>query len=320
MHQRCGIPFLRLIKPSHLVPVNALWLADGLPDDNRSWQARYVAPIRAYGLASESATQSTSGEPWVMSRVRVLLNSPINRTRSPSPRRWLLRLLILAILRSHPPIVLSLFLHHRHGCEQLPPGSRRGRFIFYHRASSPLARLRVPPSLRLQVARNSLQSPLQRLASSSSSPLLIWASGRARCENIGSFARWLDGFFSVRFFHLFSPLREFFLAAASPLFLRRACIILHLPFPFSRSNGRYYFCSGIPSDRSFAYHRCRTTGRNLYDNGEPGCNLITIMLLGSRILGRMEWRVKTYVILLGWFRTMRSFEICIRQSDCIACV
>jgi len=51
---RCGVSFPRLIKPSHLVPVNALWLADEVPDDNRSWQARYAAPIRAYGLARAS--------------------------------------------------------------------------------------------------------------------------------------------------------------------------------------------------------------------------------------------------------------------------
>lgn len=61
----------------------------------------------------------------------------------------------------------------RHGREQLPLGSRRGRFIFYHRASSPLARLRVPPSLRLQVARNSLQPPPQPLASPPPSPPLL---------------------------------------------------------------------------------------------------------------------------------------------------
>lgn len=62
-------------------------------------------------------------------------------------------------------------------------------------ASSPLARLRVPPSLRLQVARNSLQPPPRPL--SLLLPLLLFLperpsvhpSGRARCENIGSFAR-----------------------------------------------------------------------------------------------------------------------------------
>lgn len=89
-----------------------------------------------------------------MSRVRVLLNSPINRPGLHrhdvppssflfSPRRYILRARIL----------LSSFSSSRRR-----PGSRGGPFIFYHRAS-PLARHRVPPSLRLQVARNSLQPP-----------------------------------------------------------------------------------------------------------------------------------------------------------------
>lgn len=100
-----------------------------------------------------------------MSRVRVLLNSPINRARFPSPRTTrLLRLLVLAILRSPSPSVFSL------SSPPPPPpylssfsstvlsGSRP--FIFYHCASRfSLARHRVPPSLRLQVARNSLQPP-----------------------------------------------------------------------------------------------------------------------------------------------------------------
>lgn len=75
-----------------------------------------------------------------------------------------------------------------------PSGSRRGLLIFHHarcaRASS------LSPSFRLlQVARNSLQ-PL----SSRSLPFFLFFSsylsirpsvrrGRARCENIGSFAR-----------------------------------------------------------------------------------------------------------------------------------
>lgn len=51
-----NVSFSHLIKPSHLVPVNALWLADEVPDDDRSWQARY-APIRAYGSASRPLSQ-----------------------------------------------------------------------------------------------------------------------------------------------------------------------------------------------------------------------------------------------------------------------
>lgn len=129
-----------------------------------------------------------------MSRVRVLLNSPINRARFPSPRTtWLLRLLVLAILRSLSPSVFSL------SSPPPPPylssfsstvlsGSRRGPFIFYHCASRfSLARHHVPPSLRLQVARNSLQPPPP--PSSAFLSLPERPSGRVRCENIGSFAR-----------------------------------------------------------------------------------------------------------------------------------
>lgn len=139
-----GLSFSRLIKPSHLVPVNALWLADEVPDDNRSWQARYgcASYPRLRPRASDSATQSTSGERWVMSRVRVLLNSPINRARFPSPRTtWLLRLLVLAILRSPSPSVFSpsllllLLLHlifSSFSSTVLSGSRRRGPFLFYH--------------------------------------------------------------------------------------------------------------------------------------------------------------------------------------------
>lgn len=82
-------------------------------------------------------------------------------------RRWLLRLLVLAAPSFASPSYSPSSSSPRRGREQLPPGSRRIPFIFYHRASSPLARLRVPPSLRLQVARNSLQPPPQPLRISS---------------------------------------------------------------------------------------------------------------------------------------------------------
>lgn len=105
-----------------------------------------------------------------MSRVRVLLNSPINRAPvsiATTDVGSFVSSFSLSFVRI--PVVLSLFLlaSPRRGREQLPPGSRRIPFIFYHRASSPLARLRVPPSLRLQVARNSLQPPPQPLRISS---------------------------------------------------------------------------------------------------------------------------------------------------------
>lgn len=64
----------------------------------------------------------------------------------------------------------------RHGREQLPPGSRRSPFIFYHRASSPLSRVSARSSfalLRLQVARNSLQAFSSASLASSPSPSLL---------------------------------------------------------------------------------------------------------------------------------------------------
>lgn len=221
-----------------------------------------------------------------MSRVRVLLNSPINRARSPSPRpTWLLRLLVLAILRSHPPVVLlSLFLRHAARTRTAPCGSRRGPFIFYHRASSPLARLRVPPRSSFAPSSGSAKfiaaSPPRPPASPPLPlpPLLLFLPEHPSIRPVERGAK-----ISARLpddstassplvSAIFFPPRENFFSlprlSSLGLFAARApfCSLL-LPFPFSRSDGRYYFCGGIPSDRSCAYHRCRTTGRNLHDNG-----------------------------------------------------
>lgn len=106
----------------------------------------YVEGPSSFKLANKSGPQSPSP------RTTLAPSSP--RSRYPS---------------FASPSYLSLLFPSspRRGREQLPPGSRRVPFIFYHRASSPLARLRVPPSLRLQVARNSLQPPPQPLRVSS---------------------------------------------------------------------------------------------------------------------------------------------------------
>lgn len=97
-----------------------------------------------------------------MSRVRVLLNSPINRTRSPSPRpTWLLRLL----RPRHPSFAsprctLPPPPPPHHGREQLPPVVVVVLLFFTTvRVVSSCAPLRFSFISRLQVARNSLQPP-----------------------------------------------------------------------------------------------------------------------------------------------------------------
>lgn len=191
-----------------------------------------------------------------MSRVRVLLNSPINRARSPSPRpTWLLRLLVLAILRSHPRRTLSLPRPLRHGREQLPPGSRRSPFIFYHRASSPLSRVSArssfAPSSGSAKFIASLLFSLSRIFSFSlPSYLSIRPSVRSsevrKYRLVCSMTRrlLLRSFLPSPPLPLHPPAREreriFFLAAASPLsfFAARASFCVFLSFSLFLLVGR----------------------------------------------------------------------------------
>lgn len=164
-----------------------------------------------------------------MSRVRVLLNSPINRARSPSPRpTWLLRLLILAILRSHPRRTLPL------------PSSRRAN------ANSSLPVVVVVllffTTVRHLLSRASARSSF---ASSSGSAKFIAASSSA--SRVSSFSS--SSYLSVRPSVRSSEVRKYRLVCPMT---RRLLLRSFLPPFFSPSPTR-------EGERERIFSRCRVS-------------------------------------------------------------